>query len=128
MRRAVIGTAALLDAAATEAKQFQVLGFRVAVEEIAHPDGRVVVIHIPGRPLGSAFRLNGACLMIVGESVVPMAPDRLGTIFAEAEITSVTQTHARATNELTERIASQLLMRSTLHTQHSCQILATLPK
>lgn len=104
MPRAVVGTAAFLDAVGTEAKLFQVLGFRVDVEEVAHPDGRVVVIHIPGRPLGSAFQLNGAYLMRVGESVVPMTPDRLGRILAEAGTTSVTKTDAWTTNELTEKI------------------------
>jgi predicted HTH transcriptional regulator len=53
------------------------------VEEVAHPDGRVVVFHIPSRPRGTAYHLDGKYLMRSGESLVPMTEDRLRAIFSE---------------------------------------------
>ena len=41
--RNVVGTAACQDPVGMAAKLFQSLGFRVDIEEVAHPDGRVVV-------------------------------------------------------------------------------------
>jgi predicted HTH transcriptional regulator len=66
-------------------KLFQAVGFRVDIEEVAHPDGRVVVFQIPARPRGTAYHLNGAYLMRCGESLVPMTEDQLRKIFKEGE-------------------------------------------
>ena len=83
--RAVVGTQACNDPVAMATKLFQVLGFRVDIEEVAHPDGRVVVFHIPSRPRGSAYHLDGKYLMRAGESLVPMSEDQLRRIFAEGQ-------------------------------------------
>lgn len=52
---------------------------------MAHPDGRVLVFHIPSRPLGTAYHYKGAYLMRSGEARVPMSEDQLRRIFAEGE-------------------------------------------
>ena len=83
--RKVVGTAAFNDPVDMAAKMFQVLGFRVEIEEVAHPDGRVVVFTIPSRPRGTAFDFEGAYLMRAGEELVPMSEDRLRAIFAEGQ-------------------------------------------
>ena len=83
--RKVVGTAAFNDPVDMAAKMFGVLGFRVDVEEVAHPDGRVLVFHIPSRPRGTAFQFEGAYLMRAGEELVAMTEDRLRTIFAEGQ-------------------------------------------
>lgn len=83
--RKVVGTAAFNDPVDMAAKMFQVLGFRVDIEEVAHPDGRVLVFTIPGRPRGTAFDFEGAYLMRAGEELVPMSEDRLRAIFAEGQ-------------------------------------------
>jgi ATP-dependent DNA helicase RecG len=83
--RKVVGTRAFSDPIAMSEKLFQTLGFRVDVEEVAHPDGRVLVFQIPSRPRGTAFSLEGSYLMRCGESLVPMTEDRLRKIFAEGE-------------------------------------------
>lgn len=83
--RAVVGTQAFNDPVAMAAKLFQAIGFRVDIEEVAHPDGRVLVFHIPGRPRGTAYHLDGAYLMRAGEELVPMSEDQLRRIFAEGE-------------------------------------------
>ena len=83
--RKVVGTAAFNDLVEMAAKMFQVLGFRVDIEDVSHPDGRVLVFHIPARPRGTAFAYEGAYLMRAGEELVPMSEDRLRTIFAEGQ-------------------------------------------
>ncbi|HLH20047.1 MAG TPA: hypothetical protein VKX45_22670 [Bryobacteraceae bacterium] len=66
-------------------KLFETLGFRVDVEEVPHPDGRVVVFEIPSRPRGTAYHLDGAYLMRSGEAPVPMSEDQLRRVFAEGK-------------------------------------------
>ncbi len=81
--RPVVGTGSIGDPTGMALKLFESLGFRVDIEEVSHPDGRVVVCHIPGRPRGTAYHLDGKYLMRSGESLVPMTEDRLRQIFAE---------------------------------------------
>lgn len=81
--RIVRGTQGFANPTKTERHILDSIGFRVSVEEVNHPDGRIVVFHIPSRLKGSAYSLRGAYLMRSGESVVPMTEDRLRSIFAE---------------------------------------------
>lgn len=83
--RAVVGTQAFLNLIDTAEKLFESIGFRVDVEEVAHPDGRVLVFSIPSRPRGTAYHLHGTYLMRSGENLVPMSEDRLRAIFAEGQ-------------------------------------------
>ncbi|MBK6879652.1 MAG: putative DNA binding domain-containing protein [Elusimicrobia bacterium] len=83
--RPVVGTAAFVNPVEMAEKLFQILGFRVDIEEVAHPSGRVLVFHIPSRPRGTAYHLDGAYLMRSGEGLVPMSEDQLRRIFAEGE-------------------------------------------
>ena len=80
--RPVSGTRAFPNPVKTEGQLFQKLDFRVTVEAVNHPDGRVLVFHIPSRPPGEAYHLDGKYLMRVGESLVPMTADQLRRIFA----------------------------------------------
>lgn len=81
--RPVVGTQAFRDPISMAEKLFQAVGFRVDIEEVAHPDGRVLVFRIPSRPRGTAYHLDGAYLMRSGEALVPMTEDQLRRIFAE---------------------------------------------
>ncbi|MFQ3592852.1 MAG: ATP-binding protein [Gemmataceae bacterium] len=83
--RRVVGTQAFNDPVDMAEKLFKVVGFRVDIEEVLHPDGRVLVFHIPSRPRGTAYHLDGAYLMRSGEELVPMSEDRLRAIFAEGQ-------------------------------------------
>lgn len=83
--RKVVGTAAFNDPVEMAAKMFQVLGFRVDIEEVQHPGGRVLVFHIPSRPRGTVYDFEGAYLMRAGEELVPMSEDRLRAIFSEGQ-------------------------------------------
>ncbi len=81
--RRVVGSQAFNDPIKMASKLFTAIGFRVDIEEVAHPDGRVLVFHIPSRPAGTAYARDGAYLMRVGEELKPMSEDQLRKIFAE---------------------------------------------
>lgn len=83
--RKVVGSMAFQDTVAMAAKLFTVVGFRVEIEEVRHPDGRVVVFQIPSRPKGTAYHFAGSYLMRSGEELVPMSEDQLRKIFAEGQ-------------------------------------------
>lgn len=83
--RPVVGTQAFQNPIALAEKLFQKTGFRVEVDEVQHPMGRVLVFQIPPRPRGTAYHLDGAYLMRCGEALRPMSEDQLRRIFAEGE-------------------------------------------
>lgn len=83
--RAVVGTQAFADTVAAAEKLFHAVGFRVDIEAVAHPDGRVLVFHVPSRPRGTAYHHDGKYLMRAGEALVPMSEDQLRRIFAEGQ-------------------------------------------
>ena len=83
--RPMVGSEVFPDTQDIAEKLLQWLDFRVDVEAIAHPDGRVVVFIIPGRPRGTAYHYDGAYLMHSGEELVPMREDQLRRIFAEGQ-------------------------------------------
>lgn len=83
--RPIVNTQAFLDTQDLTEKLFKWLGFRVDVEAVAHPDGRVLVFIIPGRPRGTAYHYEGAYLMRSGEELVPMSEDKLRRVFAEGQ-------------------------------------------
>jgi ATP-dependent DNA helicase RecG len=83
--RGVVGSTACSNTVGMASQLFEWLGFRVDVEAVAHPDGRVVVFHIPSRPRGTAYHHDGKYLMRAGGSLVPMSEDHLRRIFAEGQ-------------------------------------------
>lgn len=83
--RPVVGTRAFNNPIEMTQKLLQVLGFRVDIEEVLHPDGRVLVFHAPPRPRGTAYHLDGKYLMRSGEALVPMSEDQLRRIFSEGQ-------------------------------------------
>lgn len=83
--RTITGTNAFPNPVKAQERLFQKIGFRVDVEEVPHPDGRVLVFHVPARPRGTAYDLDGRYLMRSGSSLVAMSEDRLRAIFTEGE-------------------------------------------
>lgn len=83
--RPVVGTHAFPNVANTQEQLFQKVGFRVDIEEVSHPDGRVLVFQVPSRPRGTAYHLNGRYLMRTGSALSPMSEDQLRRVFAEGE-------------------------------------------
>jgi ATP-dependent DNA helicase RecG len=83
--RRVVGTAAFQNPERTTAGLVERLHLRVEVEELGHPDGRVLVFHVPSRPVGTPVQYKGAYWMRAGDGLAPMTPDMLQRIFAEAQ-------------------------------------------
>ncbi|MFN3326545.1 MAG: helix-turn-helix domain-containing protein [Bryobacteraceae bacterium] len=54
--RPIVGTQAFPDPVAQAERLFHQLGFRVGIEVIPHPAGRIVAFRIPSRPRGTAYQ------------------------------------------------------------------------
>jgi ATP-dependent DNA helicase RecG len=83
--RKVVGTTAANHPAGMQKKILDTLHFLVRVEELAHPDGRVVIFHIPSRDLGAPRSHKGSFLMRSGEELKAMTTERLREIFDEGK-------------------------------------------
>jgi ATP-dependent DNA helicase RecG len=83
--RHVVGTKAFDVPERTVAGIYERLGLKVTFDEVAHPNGRVLVFHVPSRPIGQPVHYKGRYLMRAGEELVPMSPDQLRRIVAEGE-------------------------------------------
>lgn len=83
--RKVVGTRAFGDLERTKAGLIERLHLRIDVDAVRHPDGRVLVFTAPPRPIGMPIQYRGAYWMRGGEDLIPMTPDVLKRIFAEAE-------------------------------------------
>lgn len=92
--RRVVGSQAFLNVEEIKARLLEKLKVRVEVETIAHVQGRVVVFHVPPRPVGTPMHLDGQYLMRAGEQLVAMTPDMLRRIFDEGKADFLSQTAA----------------------------------
>lgn len=81
--RRVVGTRAFDIPERTVAAIHERIQMKVLWHEIQHPDGRVLVFEVPGRPKGQPVHYGGCYLMRAGSSLVPMSPDQLRRIFDE---------------------------------------------
>lgn len=81
--RRVVGTAAFDSVERTKQGLIESLRLRTDVEEFSHPNGRVVIVHVPARPLGMPIHDKGTYWMRSGDALVPMAQDMLKRIFEE---------------------------------------------
>ncbi len=109
--RTVVGSQAFLDLERTKASLIERLRLRVEVEEIQHPNGRVLVFQIPTRPIGVPMQYKGAYWMRSGEDLVPMTPDQLQRIFAEASPDFSSETCTSAQLDDLDPIAVDVLRR-----------------
>ena len=83
--RRVVGTSAFTNINKTKLQLLDRLRLRIDMEEVQHPNGRVVIVHVPSRSIGRPIEYRGAYWIRSGEALVPMTPDKLHQIFAEAE-------------------------------------------
>ena len=81
--RQIVGTQAFGNLGDIKKRIVDALKVRVEIDEIDHPDGRVLVFNIPTRPAAIALSYEGAYWMRAGESLMPMTHDQLRSIFAE---------------------------------------------
>ncbi len=83
--RKVVGTAAFELPEKTVAGIHERIHLKILWQEIAHPDGRVLVFEVPSRPVGHPLQYNGRYLMRAGEELVPMTADQLKRIIDEGK-------------------------------------------
>jgi ATP-dependent DNA helicase RecG len=95
--RDIVGTSAFPSISKIRSQLLDRLHLRIEVIEIQHHNGRVLVFIIPPRPTGRPIEYKGAYWMRSGESLVPMTPDKLQIIFAEAEPDFSSQVCTKAT-------------------------------
>jgi len=81
--RAIVGTRAFADLEQLKHSLFQKFRLRIDVEELLHPNGRVLIFRIPSRPIGMPISFKGVNYMRSGESLVPMTNEMLKRIFDE---------------------------------------------
>lgn len=81
--RRVVGTNAFPQIEQIRIKLIQRIPLHIEISEILHPDGRVLVIEVPPRPLGTPLKYNGIYWSRHAESLVPMSEDKLRSTFAE---------------------------------------------
>ncbi len=79
--RQIVGTAAFAEPGRTEAGLYDRLSHRIPVEEVQTAEGRVVVVHVPGRLPGMAWETpDGRFLKRAGDGLVAMTSAELRDI------------------------------------------------
>jgi ATP-dependent DNA helicase RecG len=81
--RQVIGTGAFSQPERTRLGLIEKLHLRVDVDEVYHPEGRVLIFTVPPRPVGVPIQADGIYWTRRGDSLVPMAEEQLREIFNE---------------------------------------------
>ena len=81
--RQVVGTQAFPQPEQTRSQLNQRLHLGVSFDIVAHPDGRVLVFHVPSRPKGIPIQFRGKFLVRQDESLVGMSGERLREIYDE---------------------------------------------
>ena len=81
--RKIVGTTAFADPERTKIGLYRRINLRIHVDEIQHPDGRILIFTVPSRPVGMPVHDEGTYYMRAGESLVAMSPDKLKKIFNE---------------------------------------------
>lgn len=86
--RRVVGSLAFEQPERTRKGLYDRIPLRIDFEEIHHPDcspgSRVLVFHVPPRPVGMPVEYNGRPWMRKEDSLVEMSVERLRDIFAES--------------------------------------------
>jgi ATP-dependent DNA helicase RecG len=81
--RKVVGTGAFSTLERTKEGLIERLHLRTEAEVLNCEGKRVLIFHVPARPVGIPVSYEGAYWMRSGESVAPMTADMLQSIFAE---------------------------------------------
>jgi len=82
----VVGTDfALGETGALEDETYNRLGIRVRTQELFENEKRVLITHIPARPVGKLMKSEGVPLMRIGESLRNMSDEEMFAILSEQE-------------------------------------------
>jgi ATP-dependent DNA helicase RecG len=82
--RIVVGSHAFKQPERTRSGLIEQLHINIDFSEVNHPDGRVLVFHVPTRPIGYPIKYKGVYWERQGDSLAAMSEDRLRAIFAES--------------------------------------------
>lgn len=82
--RQVVGTQAFDQPERTRKGLCEKMPLGIDFEVIQHPKGRVLIFHVPSRPVGIPIKYDGRYWMRKEDSLVEMAEARLREIFAES--------------------------------------------
>ncbi|MBS3759701.1 MAG: putative DNA binding domain-containing protein [Desulfobacterales bacterium] len=82
--RQVVGTKAFSQPERTRAGLIEKLHLNIDFSLVDHPNGRVLIFHVPAHPVGNPIKADGIYWERQGDSLVPMSEARLRTILAEA--------------------------------------------
>ncbi|MBN1942287.1 MAG: putative DNA binding domain-containing protein [Phycisphaerae bacterium] len=82
--RQVVGTKAFEPPERTRYGLIEKLHLNITFDVIEHPRGRVLIFHIPPRPVGMPISPDGKYWQRESDSLVPMTADRLRAVFAES--------------------------------------------
>jgi ATP-dependent DNA helicase RecG len=82
--RQIVGTKAFQNIEDLKKQIFEALHIRVETDELIFPEGRVLVVTIPSRPIGLPIQYKGAYWSRSESELVPMQPEQLKKIFEEA--------------------------------------------
>ena len=81
--RRIVGTTAFIEPGRTEAGLYDRLRHRIPVEELIVPEGRILIVHVPGRLPGTAWNINGRYLKRAGDDLTALGDSELRAMFAE---------------------------------------------
>jgi len=81
--RQVLGTQAFHDSDKIKMNLFDKFRYSVPIEELYYQNKRVLIFHVPSRPIGVALNENGTFWMRRGESLVGMDSEQIRQIHAE---------------------------------------------
>ena len=82
--RTVAGSKAFKQPERTRAGLVERLHLNIDFSIVNHPDGRVLIFHVPTHPIGNPVKYKGIYWQRQGDSLIEMTEDRLRSIFAEA--------------------------------------------
>lgn len=82
--RTVVGTTAFPDILKIQRELIDTIKLRIEIEEYIFEGKRILIFSIPSRPIATPLEYKGQYWMRVGESLMPMTPDQLKKIYAEA--------------------------------------------
>ncbi len=82
--RSVVGTKAFLQIEQTRRTLMEKIPLRIEAREKYPSEGRVVIFHIPSRPIGMPLQYEGKYWAREGDSLVSMSGNRLRSIFSES--------------------------------------------
>jgi ATP-dependent DNA helicase RecG len=82
--RKIVGSKAFTQPERTRAGLLERLGLNIEFSEVDHPHGRVLLFHVPTRPIGNPVKYKGIYWDREGDSLVAMSENSLRAIFAES--------------------------------------------